>query len=78
GNAGFDAQETLVKLEEELDSNMESVGVDLESGGALIPSQVGIYDNYCVKKHQINSATVIASNLLLVDEVMRAGLSSLK
>ncbi|CAG0892635.1 unnamed protein product [Darwinula stevensoni] len=53
---GFDAQETLVKLEEELDSNMECVGVDLESGGALIPSQVGIYDNYCVKKHQINSA----------------------
>ena len=26
----------------------------------------------------INSCTVIASNLLLVDEIMRAGMSSLK
>ena len=38
----------------------------------------GIYDNYRVKKQMINSCTVIASNLLLVDEIMRAGMSSLK
>ena len=31
-----------------------------------------------VKKQMINSCTVIASNLLLVDEIMRAGMSSLK
>ena len=31
-----------------------------------------------VKRQMINSCTVIASNLLLVDEIMRAGMSSLK
>ena len=34
---------------------------------------------YCrVKRQMVNSCTVIASNLLLVDEIMRAGMSSLK
>ena len=36
------------------------------------------YFNCRVKKQMINSCTVIASNLLLVDEIMRAGMSSLK
>ena len=36
------------------------------------------YFNRRVKKQMINSCTVIASNLLLVDEIMRAGMSSLK
>ena len=36
------------------------------------------YFNLRVKKQMINSCTVIASNLLLVDEIMRAGMSSLK
>jgi len=42
------------------------------------PADLGVFDNYIVKKQIINSCTVIASNLLLVDEVMRAGMSSLK
>ncbi len=51
--------------------------VDLK-GGALFPMEHGIVDNYRVKRQIIHSATIIASNLLLVDEIMRAGLSSLK
>jgi len=47
-------------------------------GGALFPTEHGIVDNYRVKRQIIHSATIIASNLLLVDEIMRAGLSSLK
>jgi T-complex protein 1 subunit zeta len=47
-------------------------------GGALFPMEHGIVDNYRVKRQIIHSATIIASNLLLVDEIMRAGLSSLK
>ena len=47
-------------------------------GGALCPVESGILDNYRVKRQIIHSATIIASNLLLVDEIMRAGLSSLK
>lgn len=32
-----------------------------------------IYDNYIVKKQFLNIAPVLAEQLLLVDEVMRAG-----
>jgi T-complex protein 1 subunit zeta len=48
------------------------------SGEAINPADHGILDNYRVKKQMIHSCTVIACNLLLVDEIMRAGLSSLK
>jgi T-complex protein 1 subunit zeta len=76
-NSGYDPQEVMVKLlEEHAMSGM--VGVDCNTGEAQLPAQQGIYDNYRVKKQMINSCTVIASNLLLVDEIMRAGMSSLK
>ncbi|XKL64995.1 hypothetical protein PGB90_005081 [Kerria lacca] len=77
-NSGFDAQDTIVKLQEEARSSNGPVGLDINSGEALNPVDSGIYDNYIVKKQIINSCVVIASNLLLVDEIMRAGLSSLK
>ncbi|KAJ8678940.1 hypothetical protein QAD02_014727 [Eretmocerus hayati] len=77
-NSGFDTQDTIVKLQEEFTSLKQPVGLDVSSGEALDPVTAGIYDNYIVKKQILNSCTVIASNLLLVDEIMRAGLSSLK
>ncbi|KAK5637972.1 hypothetical protein RI129_012267 [Pyrocoelia pectoralis] len=77
-NSGFDAQDTIVELQEESRLNPEPVGLDLSSGEAINPKEAGIYDNYIVKKQIINSCSVIASNLLLVDEIMRAGMSSLK
>ncbi|XP_017891760.1 T-complex protein 1 subunit zeta [Ceratina calcarata] len=77
-NSGFDAQDTIVKLLEESNALGEPVGLDINMGGAVKPSVAAIYDNYNVKKQIINSCTIIASNLLLVDEIMRAGLSSLK
>ena len=43
--------------------------MDLETGEAMYPADAGIWDNYCVKKQLLNSATVISSNLLIVDEV---------
>merc|ERR1719419_2101899 len=76
-NSGFDAQEVIVKLVQEGALN-SSVGLDCDSGEACVPQDKGIYDNYRVKRQMINSCTVIASNLLLVDEIMRAGMSSLK
>merc|ERR1712050_427677 len=76
-NAGYDAQEVIVKLLEEGAIN-PTVGVDCDSGEVIVPQDKGIYDNYRVKRQMINSCTVIASNLLLVDEIMRAGMSSLK
>ncbi|XP_054276316.1 T-complex protein 1 subunit zeta [Macrosteles quadrilineatus] len=77
-NSGFDVQDTIVKLQEEYKSSGGPVGLDINSGEPLNPTDAGIYDNLGVKRQYINSCTVIASNLLLVDEIMRAGLSSLK
>ena len=77
-NSGFDAQETMVKLQEEAEEGGEPVGLDLSTGEPISPAAEGIFDNYNVKRQMIHSCTAIASNLLLVDEVMRAGMSSLK
>ncbi|VFV36804.1 t-complex protein 1 subunit zeta [Lynx pardinus] len=54
------------------------VGVDLNTGEPMVAAEVGIRDNYCVKKQLLHSCTVIATNILLVDEIMRAGMSSVK
>ncbi|KAF1762376.1 hypothetical protein GCK72_010638 [Caenorhabditis remanei] len=77
-NGGYDAQETLVKLIEEKTAAGPdlAIGLDLETGEAVEPQ--GIWDNVTVKKNSISSATVLACNLLLVDEVMRAGMTNLK
>ena len=77
-NAGHDQQTVLVELHDAHIATKKLVGVDLKTGSALDPMESGIIDNYRVKRQIIHSATVIASNLLLVDEIMRAGLSSLK
>lgn len=77
-NSGYDAQDTIVKLQEESRLSPDPVGLDLSTGEAAKPLDLGIIDNYIVKKQIVNSCSVIASNLLLVDEIMRAGMSSLK
>jgi len=84
-NAGHDPQDVLVRLQEEAEASggasvtpETAVGLDLSSGQACRPTEMGIHDNIAVKRQMINSCAVIAGNLLLVDEIMRAGLSSLK
>jgi T-complex protein 1 subunit zeta len=77
-NSGYDVQDTIVKLLEESRLNPDPIGIDLSTGEPMKPADLGIYDNYIVKKQIINSCSVIACNLLLVDEIMRAGMSSLK
>lgn len=72
-NAGYDPQETIVKLMQE-----GACGIDLLTGEAADASAIGVFDNYNVKEQILNSCAIVASNLLLVDEVMKAGLSSLK
>ncbi|CAG9532380.1 unnamed protein product [Cercopithifilaria johnstoni] len=77
-NAGFDAQETIVKLIEERNAckGKMPVGLDITSGEPCNPQ--GIWDNVVVKQNSLASACVIACNLLHVDEVMRAGMTNLK
>lgn len=79
-NAGHDSQDTIVRLQEELTAlgPYSNVGLDLSTGQPMVSSDSGVFDNFCVKQLMINSCAVIAGNLLLVDEIMRAGLSSLK
>jgi T-complex protein 1 subunit zeta len=77
-NSGMDQQDTIVKLQEEYMALGKPVGLDINTGEALLPIEVGILDNYRVKRQLLYSCTVIATNLLLVDEMMRAGMTSLK
>ncbi|CAD5218355.1 unnamed protein product [Bursaphelenchus okinawaensis] len=77
-NAGFDSQEKLVTLLEDQKSvgGETALGLNLDSGDVELVN--GIWDNVCVKKCSLQAAYNIASNLLQVDEVMRAGMTSLK
>lgn len=78
-NSGYDSMDSLVKLREEYkNSGGLPVGLDISTGEVLNPVDAGIFDNYCVKKHMLDACSVIARNLLIVDEIMRAGLSQLK
>uniref|UniRef100_A0A8C6KZ40 Chaperonin containing TCP1, subunit 6A (zeta 1) n=1 Tax=Nothobranchius furzeri TaxID=105023 RepID=A0A8C6KZ40_NOTFU len=77
-NSGYDPQETLLKLQMEYKESGQLVGVDLSTGEPMVAGEAGVWDNYSVKKQLLHSCTVIASNILLVDEIMRAGMSSLK
>jgi len=77
-NAGFDQQDVIIKLLQEYNASNQAVGIDLNSGEPINPTDLGIFDNYRVKRQLIHSCTTIACNLLLVDEIMRAGLTSLK
>ena len=47
----------------------------MNSGETFLPASEGIWDSYTVKKQTLNLATVLATQLLLVDEVMKAGKS---
>ena len=76
-NAGFDAQDAIVALQDDL-ADGHTAGIDLATGEPFDPVQAGVYDNYRVIRHMLHSCAVIASNLLSVDEILRAGRSSLK
>jgi len=72
-NSGFDAQDTLLKVQEAHQKELKPFGVDVYTGEPM-PAGVGaVWDNYIVKRQFLNIAPVLAQQLLLVDEVMRAG-----
>ncbi|MEW5305522.1 MAG: hypothetical protein WDW36_008056 [Sanguina aurantia] len=73
-NSGYDAQEVILKLQEEQERG-NIVGLDVSTGEPMEPAVAGVYDNYIVKRQIIQSAPVLSSQLLLVDEVLRAGMN---
>ncbi|KAL1233841.1 T-complex protein 1 subunit zeta [Trichinella pseudospiralis] len=52
------------------------LGLNLYTGDVLLPVEEGVFDNYCVKKSILNSSVATASNLLMVDEIIRGGMST--
>jgi len=72
-NSGFDVQDSILLLTEERESSGLAVGLDCESGEPMIPADQGVWDNVRVKRQSLYLSTVLANQLLLVDEVIRAG-----
>lgn len=72
-NSGLDIQETLLNMQDEGESSGIAVGMDVSSGEAMDPMEQGIVDNVKVVKQAVHLSQVISSQLLLVDEVIKAG-----
>lgn len=71
-NAGFDQNECIIKLQEAHASG-HMAGLDLATGEPMDPKSIGVWDNFNVKHQMMDSSAVITTQLLLVDEVMKAG-----
>ncbi|KAI0564514.1 TCP-1/cpn60 chaperonin [Gracilaria domingensis] len=70
--SGHDALDCIIKLEED-NAKGHFAGLDLATGDPLDPKASGIYDNYVVKRQLLGLASIISTQLLLVDEILRAG-----
>eukprot|EP01117_Protostelium_nocturnum_P020517 TRINITY_DN9269_c0_g1_i1.p1 TRINITY_DN9269_c0_g1~~TRINITY_DN9269_c0_g1_i1.p1 ORF type:complete len:538 (-),score=141.00 TRINITY_DN9269_c0_g1_i1:77-1690(-) len=70
-NSGFDIIDTIVTLQEE-HAGGNVVGLDLVTGEAISPEVCGIWDQYRVIRQLLNSSAVIATQIILVDEIIRA------
>jgi len=71
-NSGLDVQQTIVNLLEE-HSEGHVVGLNLATGDGFDAAESGVWDNYRVKRQILHSSVVVASQLLLVDEIIKAG-----
>ncbi|EGC31719.1 hypothetical protein DICPUDRAFT_82419 [Dictyostelium purpureum] len=71
-NSGFDPMDTIIKLQEEY-AKGHIVGLDVISGEPMDPFNEGIFDQYSVLKQVYRSSPIIASQLLLIDEIIKAG-----
>jgi len=72
-NSGLDVQDSIIKLQDEHIKTGMPVGIDCATGDPMLPVEKGIYDNFRVKRQSLYLSTVLATQLLLVDEVMKAG-----
>ncbi|KAI6898513.1 hypothetical protein KC318_g9399, partial [Hortaea werneckii] len=70
-NSGHDVQDSLATLQDE-HADGHIAGLDLALGEPMDPVQTGVYDSFRVLRNSIASATGIASNLLLCDEMLKA------
>ena len=72
-NSGLDVQETLLNLQDEREATGMAIGLNCVTGEPMLSAEEGIWDNVRVKRQSLYLSTALANQLLLVDEVMRAG-----
>jgi len=70
-NSGFDTIDVLLKLQQEHKQG-KVVGLDIYTGEPIDPVAQGIYDSFTVKKYLLENSSVLATQLLLVDEILKA------
>ena len=70
-------QETVLTLQDDHDRG-SAAGLDVNTGEPMDPVLAGVLDNYIVKVQMLHSAPVVTTQLLLVDEVMRAGVVNMR
>ena len=72
-NAGHDVQESLIGAIMDSKQQNTSLGINLDDGKPMNPVLTGVFHNYCVKKLFLTISPVLVQQLLLVDEIIRAG-----
>jgi T-complex protein 1 subunit zeta len=73
-NSGLDAQETLITLLDQVNDEPDAkIGIDVDTGKGILPEKLGIWDSYRVKKQFLHLGSMVATKLMLVDEIIRAG-----
>lgn len=63
----------VVSLLQDEQTEGNTVGLDLKTGEPMDPVQEGVYDSYRVLRSLVASSAEIAINLLLCDEMLKAG-----
>lgn len=78
-NSGYDSLDAVLKLQDEFNTGAV-VGLDIYSGepDVISPEDMGILDNYRVKRQCISAATFTATQLLFCDEIIQAGRNTRK
>lgn len=69
----YDVQEVILQVMDAYKAQGVPVGIDTVEQGYIAPLTTGVYDSYCAKRQWLNIAPTLAQQLLLVDEIMRAG-----
>lgn len=72
-NSGYDIQEAIILMKDEYHKSKVAVGLNIQTLGTISPIKEQIYDNFCAKRQWLNLAPTLGQQLLLVDEIMRAG-----
>ena len=73
----YGSRNTVAALQDE-QAEGNIVGIDLTTGEPMDPVSAGVYDSFRVLRNSIASASGIASNLLLCDELLKARQMSAK